>query len=104
VQASEKEPLLGGRLRGELDDISNQLAGSEPGAPVRESERNPALWMTNEARAHQGLPPLTELARRSRSVGGADRYSRDGEGHRSCRASREGRGHTAPRPALQAAE
>jgi hypothetical protein len=49
------------KLRGELDDIANQLGGEAPGAPLRESERNPALWMVNQDRAHRGLPPLTEL-------------------------------------------
>jgi hypothetical protein len=48
------------KVRGELDEVSNQLGVAGP-APVRESERNPALWMANEARARQGLPPLTEL-------------------------------------------
>jgi hypothetical protein len=48
------------KLRGELDELSNQLGVAAP-APMRLSETNPALWMTNEARARQGLPPLTEL-------------------------------------------
>jgi hypothetical protein len=43
-------------LRGQLDELSNKL-----GVAQRESERDPALWMTNQARAHQGLPPLKEL-------------------------------------------
>jgi hypothetical protein len=47
------------KLRGELDELSNQLGVAAPGTPMRESERDPALWMTNQARARQGL--LTAL-------------------------------------------
>jgi hypothetical protein len=43
-----------------LDELSNQLGVAGP-APVRESEKNPALWMINQDRARRGLAPLTEL-------------------------------------------
>jgi hypothetical protein len=48
------------RVRGELDELSNRLGVAAP-APVRESEKNPALWMINEDRSRRGLPPLKEL-------------------------------------------
>jgi hypothetical protein len=48
------------KLRGELDEVSNQLGVAGP-APVRESERDPALWMVNQDRSRRGLPPLTDL-------------------------------------------
>jgi hypothetical protein len=48
------------KLRGELDELSNQLGVAGP-APMRESERNPALWMINQDRSRRGLPPLAEV-------------------------------------------
>jgi hypothetical protein len=48
------------KVRGELDELSNQLGVAGP-APVRESERDPALWMVNQDRSRRGLPPLTKL-------------------------------------------
>jgi hypothetical protein len=48
------------RLRGELDELSNQLGVAGP-APLRESERDPALSMVNQDRSRRGLPPLTKL-------------------------------------------
>jgi hypothetical protein len=48
------------KLRGELDELSNQLGVAAP-APVRESEKNPALWMINQDRSRRGLPPLAEV-------------------------------------------
>jgi hypothetical protein len=49
------------RLRGQLDEIGNQLGGAAPGTTLRESERDPALWMVNQDRSRRGLPPLTKL-------------------------------------------
>jgi hypothetical protein len=48
-------------LRGELDELSNQLGVAGP-APLSEAQREAgALWMVNQDRAHRGLPPLTVL-------------------------------------------
>jgi hypothetical protein len=60
---SREERLAAQRLdqvRSELDELSNQLGVARP-APVRESERDPALWMVNQDRSRRGLPPLTKL-------------------------------------------
>jgi hypothetical protein len=48
------------KLRGELDELSNQLGIAGP-APLRESEKDPALWMINQDRSRRGLPPLAEV-------------------------------------------
>jgi hypothetical protein len=48
------------KVRSELDELSNQLGVAGP-TPMRESERDPALWMVNQDRSRRGLPPLTKL-------------------------------------------
>jgi hypothetical protein len=81
------------KLRGELDELSNQLGAAGP-APLRESERDPALWMINQDRSRRGLSPLTELppSPPQPKRGGTDRCSRDGEGDRCRRPACQRRG------------
>jgi hypothetical protein len=49
------------KVRGELDEVSNQLGGASPGTTARDSEGDPALWMVNQDRSRRGLPPLAKL-------------------------------------------
>ena len=78
------------KLRGELDELSNQLGVAGP-APMRHPSPIPRLWMVNQDRARRGLPPLTELPalRAAAEARRTDRCRRNGQGDRRRRQACE---------------